>query len=72
MKFPSLPPGTVDPLNPGPVSENHTVQLRECYREVHMQDDDGDFPLSYVLYYVIGATCVIGVVLVGCGYLWLR
>lgn len=37
-----------------------------------MQDDDGDFPLSYVLYYVIGATCVIGVVLVGCGYLWLR
>jgi hypothetical protein len=46
--------------------------VQEWFQEVHMQDDDGDFPLSYVLYYVIGATCVIGVVLVGCGYLWLR
>jgi hypothetical protein len=37
-----------------------------------MHDEDEDFSLSYVLYYVVGATCLIGAVLLGCGYLWLR
>lgn len=37
-----------------------------------MHDDDGDLPLSEVLYYIIGATCIIGAIIVGCGYLWLR
>jgi hypothetical protein len=37
-----------------------------------MQDEEGDLSLSEVLYYVLGATCVIGLVLVGCGYLFLR
>lgn len=37
-----------------------------------MQDDDGELRLSEVLSYIIGATCVIGVVLIACGYLWLR
>lgn len=40
--------------------------------EVDMQDEEADLSLSEVLYYVIGATCVIGLVLVGCGYLFLR